>query len=247
MNCHLNTDSILLGAAQTSGQSRLDQAQTHSIKIMLTPKHRPGQNIRQLARQRRAEAVRSFMGALTIGTFLVISTIYLAALPIYVYAIGTFSIVLFIVAGRDAWQRANRADQGAKGEEDVGRDLDSLQRSGWSIEYGRRLRFVGDIDIICRSPKGQVFAIDVKSHKGTVVYDRGQLRRRYGKTQSSFEKNFLDQVKRQAAQLKEADDYRYVTPVIAFSKAKVDVPGGKVEGVYVVARQNLRALLLNQG
>lgn len=81
---------------------------------MPASKRRPGQNIRQLARRRRVEAVRSFLGAVTLTVFLAVSTFYFTVPPIYVYAIGALSIGLFMVAGCDAWKRANRADQGAK-------------------------------------------------------------------------------------------------------------------------------------
>lgn len=209
--------------------------------------HRPGQNIRQLARRRRAEAVRLFFAAVVVGAHLAIITFYFTVLPIYVYALGASSIVAFIVVANGAWRQANRADQGAKAEETIGHDLKSLQRSGWQIDYGRRLPLVGDIDIICRSPQGQVFAIDVKSHRGTVVYNRGQLRRQVGNSQYPFEKDFLGQVTRQAVQLKEADAYSYVTPVLVFSRAKVNVSGGQAGNVYVVARQDLRSLLLDLG
>jgi hypothetical protein len=48
-------------------------------------------------------------------------------------------------------------------------------------------------------------------------------------------------------QLKEADDYSYVTPVLVFSRADVNVSGRQAGNVYVVARQDLRSLLLDQG
>lgn len=69
---------------------------------------RPGQNIRQLARQRRVEAIRSFLAAVALGAFLVIITLYFTASPIYIYALGVFSIVAFIVGGRNAWQGDQR-------------------------------------------------------------------------------------------------------------------------------------------
>ena len=189
--------ALQLNLACASGQLELKFS---SISILLRPimpnHHRPGQNIRQLARQRRAEAVRLFFAAVAVGAYLDIITFYFTVLPIYVYALCASSIVAFILIANGVWRQANRADQGAKAEETIGHDLNSLQRSGWHIEYGRRLPLVGDVDIICRSPQGQVFAIDVKSHRGTVIHNRGQLHRQVGNSQYPFEKDFLGQVKR---------------------------------------------------
>jgi Holliday junction resolvase-like predicted endonuclease len=179
--------------------------------------------------------------------FLIISTLYFTAPPFYVYVLGVSSIGTFIVVGRSYWQGANRAAQGAKAEEDIGRDLASISQQGWQVEYGKMLNRGGDVDIICQSPRGKVFVIDVKSHRGTIIYDRSRLCRQMGRRVYPFEKDFLQQVKRQAVQVKEADNYRYVTPILVFSRANINIPGGQVGNVYVVARQDLRSLLLSQG
>ncbi|TVP70058.1 MAG: hypothetical protein EA342_02235 [Leptolyngbya sp. LCM1.Bin17] len=64
------------------------------------PNHyRPGQNIRQLARRRRAKAIRAFIPAIALGVFLAIITFYFTAPPLDVYALGAFSIGMFIEVG----------------------------------------------------------------------------------------------------------------------------------------------------
>jgi hypothetical protein len=78
----------------------------------------PGQQCRQRARRHRTEALRSWGAAVTLGAYLVIITVYFVAPPIYVYALGVAAIATFLVVGCHAWQRANRADQCAKAEED---------------------------------------------------------------------------------------------------------------------------------
>lgn len=67
---------------------------------MPTSLRRPGQNIRQLARRRRAKAIRLFIPAIALGLFLIISTLYFAVPPFYVYVMGAFSIGTFIAVGR---------------------------------------------------------------------------------------------------------------------------------------------------
>lgn len=123
-----------------------------------------------------------------------------------------------------------------------------LEQSGWQVEYGTRLKGrLGDADVICVSPQNNAYVIDVKSHRGEVIAVGKQLLRRMGKATYSFEKNFLDQVMRQAYQVREQKNLGFVTPIIAFSDAKVSLPPGKLKGVYVVERSRLALLLASLG
>ena len=162
---------------------------------------------------------------------------------------------MFVIASLGAiangfywWQRANHADQGARGEEDVAIVLAGLTASGWQIEYNVRLgKGLGDADVVCRSPRQNAYAIDVKSHRGRVVTDGQQLYRMMGQQKYSFEKDFLKQVKRQAVVLKQQRNWRFVTPILAFSQANVAASISQVQGVYVVEKARLSALLKQLG
>lgn len=61
-----------------------------------------------------------------------------------------------------------------------------------------------------------------------------------------FEKDFLAQVKQQALQVKKQKGYRFVSPIVAFSAAKVTVKG-KTQKVYVVESSRLVQLLRQLG
>ena len=124
----------------------------------------------------------------------------------------------------------------------------TLEKEGWKIEYGMRLGArLGDADIICISPKNKAYVIDVKSHRGDVIINGTQLCRRMGKTIYPFEKDFLSQVMKQALQVKKQMNVSFVTPILAFSDARVSVSSSKVNKVYVVERSQLVSLLKTLG
>ncbi|MGB3295369.1 MAG: nuclease-related domain-containing protein, partial [Phormidesmis sp.] len=135
----------------------------------------------------------------------------------------------------------------ARGEEETAQEMLQLEQTGWQVEYGVRLGRLGDVDIVCTSPQNKTYVIDVKSHRGEVTTDGKQLRRRMGKATYQFEKNFLNQAMRQALQVREQKDLSFVTPIVAFSSAKVSVPVGKLKNVYVVEKSRLVSLLRQLG
>ena len=123
-----------------------------------------------------------------------------------------------------------------------------LEKEGWQFEYNLRLgRGLGDADIVCISPQNKAFAIDVKSHQGEVITDGNQLCKRAGKTTYPFEKDFLDRCMRQALQVRDQKNLSFVTPILAFSEAKVSVPSGKLKKVYIVEKSRLVSLLKSLG
>lgn len=227
---------------------------------------RAGQNIRQLAMKRRTKAMLCFTSA-GMALFLPILLVKIINdflkqmsslnssqpqpslhFPLIFYA--PFIVLAFasIANGVLLWKRANHADQGAHGEENTAEAIASLEREGWHIEYGTRLgKSRADVDIICISPRGKAYVIDVKSHRGEVTTDGTQLYRRLGHQNSSFEKNFLNQVKRQAVQVKEQKSLGFVTPILAFSNAKVLLPSSRLQKVYVVEKSQLLQLLKSLG
>lgn len=70
-------------------------------------------------------------------------------LPLYFYGLFALVALSLLLNGFYLWQRANHADQGAKGEEDVAKALKLLEREGWQFEYGMLLGDrLGDADIV---------------------------------------------------------------------------------------------------
>jgi hypothetical protein len=225
-----------------------------------------GQNIRELALKRRVKAIASFISAgfvIFFPFFLIktfenlmrqISSLNSSQpqsslhLPPIFYALFIIVALGLVANGVFLWKRANHADQGAKGEEDTAEEIFQLEQEGWQIEYGMRLsNKLGDVDIVCVSPQNKAYVIDVKSHRGEVTTDGKQLYRRMGKTTYPFEKNFLNQAMKQALQVKEQKGLGFVTPIVAFSNAKVLVPPGKLQKVYVVEKSRLVSLLKSLG
>jgi Nuclease-related domain len=222
-----------------------------------------GQNIRALAMRRRSKAILSFMTAafvvaMPFGIAKMVNVLLqpIAALhsprlqappfqfPFYFHVLFVLLAWGLTFNGLYLWKRANHADRGAQGEEDIAQVLAPLTQQGWQFEYGKRLKGgLGDVDIICISPQSRAFAIDVKSHTGEVTTDGKKLHRRVGRSSYSFEKDFLAQSMKQALQVKKTKNLSFVTPIIAFSQAKVLVPPNKVRGVYVVDKSRLIPLL----
>jgi hypothetical protein len=227
---------------------------------------RPGQNIRELAQKRRRRALAFFGSSVGIIACLpiaaisesIVAKIYAnlkppanspITFPLVFYAI--FAAVALILAfnGLSLWKKANRATQGAnKGADEMLRQLLAMEQECWTIESGISLDgTIRDSGIVCVSPQGKVFVIDVKSHRGQVVTDGKALYRRTRRNKYPFEKNFLRQSMKRALQVKQQKGLSFVTPIVAFSSARVSVPSGKVAGVYVVGGKRLVGLLRGLG
>ncbi len=161
---------------------------------------RAGKSIRSLALYRRIKALMSLGSAgILVALPLLLNSFtrqlsQITKTPILIPF--WINILCFSAAGFAVWQalywwkRANCADQGARGEEDIAETLKPLEKLGWQIEYNIRDRRLGDIDIFLLSPKGKAYTIDVKSHKGKVRSAKGQLYRQYGKSRYPFDKDF---------------------------------------------------------
>jgi hypothetical protein len=221
-----------------------------------------GQNIRELELKRRMQAIYSFASAVLVVClpFILIrlfepflkplnasvppqKQLSLSFPPIF-YIFFLVLALLLVANGMYYWKRAGHAAQGAEGEEDISRELSQLEYEGWTIEYGMRLgNRLGDADIVCISPQDKAYVIDVKSHKGEVMVDGEQLYRRMGKTNYPFEKDFIDQTMKQALQVRKQKGLNFVTPILAFSEAKVSVPSNRLRKVYVVEKSRLVSLL----
>jgi hypothetical protein len=202
-----------------------------------------------MALERRNGAIVRFgaAGALAIAPVLVYPLLGTTGLGVLVYVGCLVGAVVLFQKGQHYWKRANRADIGAKGEETVALLLRDLEQEGWSIEYNIPVPKYGDADAFLCSPSGSCFVVDSKAHGGTVFFNGTKLMRRYGKEVYEFDNNkdLLKAVKGQAVHLKQTKGAKYVTPVLCFTNAELDIQAidNKVQDVHVLYPESLVPLL----
>lgn len=143
-----------------------------------------------------------------------------------------FGIKLLEKKGAVILKRAKQAERGAIAEEKTGAILEEALPQGnfviHDFDTGR-----GNIDHILVGPKG-IFTLEVKSHRGTVTFDKGSLLRD-GKP---FEKDFLKQAWAECFVVREILAKWEIKepsaePLIIFSNAFVKVRD-KAKGVAVI-------------
>ncbi|WP_346289134.1 hypothetical protein [Sphaerothrix gracilis] len=114
---------------------------------------RAGQNVRKMALHRRSKAVSLWLVALGLAIAPVILQRAIAEFsraekrtapalpPTFVYTYGLFwtGSAVSVWRGRKFWQRANRADQGARAEEEIAQLLQPLTEAGWRFDYNMPL------------------------------------------------------------------------------------------------------------
>jgi Holliday junction resolvase-like predicted endonuclease len=195
-----------------------------------------GGSIREMAWDRKVDATQKFLMAAgcVAGSFI---------LPAPVALLGLAGAGIFAYQGKQQLDSAARADQGAKGEEEIAQLLKKLP-AGWKVEYNRPVQGVGDIDVIVSSPNQRTWTIDVKSHKGTIFQQGDQLKKRMGKNVYSLDKDFIGAALKQASLLQQSDKLGWVTPVICFSSAQVQI-SKPVQGVYVLEKSDLLRFLMS--
>jgi hypothetical protein len=220
--------------------------------------NKAGANIRQLASNRREKAVANFTGAALLVILMPICYRLLpgGGLAVLIGIVFIVGAVVLTRRGLKYWEKASRANQGAKGEEQLERCLEPLKQEGWHIEYNLELDW-GDADVFLQSPQGNYYVVDVKAHKnGTVFFDPStkMLMRRYGRDSvysfgeksSGQTKDLLRAVKGQATQLKKKRQLRWVTAILCFTQAQIDskiLPEQAVEGVHISKLSTLLWLL----
>ena len=199
---------------------------------------RAGRNIRALAWDYRWQGAGSWAlaaGCLGVTAGLPILLKFSLAVPLHEFGLRVGVVIFF--RGSMLFRQAARADRGAKGEEAIAKILRQLP-SGWKTEFNRRVHGVGDVDVILTSPTGKTWTIDIKSQRGTIIDKQGKLYKVLGRNTYALKKDFIAAAKRQALLVRSMDNLRYVTPVICFSSAKVQI-GSSIEGVYVISRSEL--------
>lgn len=214
---------------------------------------RAGNNIRKMALRRRFKAIQLLIATALLVCLpfagkafsqqLAVITKTAIVVPAWLYLVCLSMAALTLWNGLYLWKRANHADQGAKGEEDIAAMLSPLTSEGWQMEYGIRDRRLGDIDIFLVSPNKRAYTIDVKSHKGQVRSQHGKLYRQYGQAQYPFEKDFLQQAKQQAIAMQDKKGLHFVTPIVVFSTASVEISTNPITHVYVLGKETLLSQL----
>ena len=208
-----------------------------------------GDNIRQLAQRRKKQAIKNFVKAG--GLFIV------PVLPYLIWGITGISVFIHVGCwvgsvvqarkGQKLLLSSQRADQGAEAEESTALILTELEQEGWKVEYNIPLKYWGDADAFLHSPNDNCFLIDTKSNGGTVFFDGTKLMLRYGKDIYPFprDKDILKAARGQAVTLKEMKEVRFVTPVLCFTKANLDIKtiNNKVQNVYVLSHSSLVRML----
>jgi hypothetical protein len=201
---------------------------------------RTGATIKQIERQRKKVAFAYFA-----------AVIFLIFIPVFIYVdigINSLSILIYLFClvgaayaaerGKKFWRAAQRAYQGREGEQKVNLSLKELEEDDWEVIYNIPLSLWGDADVFLRSPSGDYFVIDLKHNNGIVFFDGSMLKLRYGIDVFPFANNrdILATVKGQAAALKELQGVRYVTPIVCFTKAILEIyaENNLIQNVYVI-------------
>jgi hypothetical protein len=156
--------------------------------------------------------------------------------------IGIILLIVPAVLGviKLAQKQLDKVDRGENGEKDIRSLLINLP-DGYHVFEDVTVNRFGNIDFVVVGPTG-TFAIEVKSHKGSLGYRNGELLD-YGRR---FEKNFLKQAWSEKKGLEEylrsKKIHTNVNAVLVFTKAHVRF-NGPLRGVTVIDRWGILPLL----
>lgn len=211
-------------------------------------KRLPANNIRKLGHERYQLGMLRYLLAagVLIGTFVLFIIIGTSSLGVLLAVGGLAGTYYLYRSGQHLMKRASDAQRGAEAESEVAALLHPLEHRGWQIEYNIRIRKWGDADVVLRSPKGNWYVVDVKSHGGTKVYENGRLRKRYGRNTYDFtEGDLIYKLKGQAKEVRSLKGARWVTALLCFTKGDIEIPANKVGSVYIVTALGLVNTLLH--
>ena len=189
---------------------------------------------------------RSLLLRRTAISFAIISFILVlmckSALPVWIYCV-------LLIVSRVSWtESANqlalsrRAKAGARAEKYVASLLNSL-KGDWKIISSVQSPELGDIDFVLTSPQGRTYAIEVKSHHGTVRSNGTGLYRVVDGQACLFEKDFLSQAMREALAVRQRMCLSFVTPLLVFTRAAIELPERKIRSVSVLHAHELLQFL----
>ena len=165
------------------------------------------------------------LGVLAVVTALLGRVSGLHSLLFLVSEIGL--LVSIFVISRYVLPLLERRDRGATGEEYVGGLLDGLANGEWSVMHDVTLGR-GNVDHVLVGPAG-VFTVETKSHPGPVY-----VRRVHGRT--------LSQAQAQRRAIQEVTGVG-VEPLLVFSRAWVDRPMARRNGVRIIPARMLGGYL----
>ena len=201
-----------------------------------------GEFVRKMSLQRRQKAMGSYgIGlGLLVGVPLIFLLFKASALGFLLAVAGAVGAYYYWKKGENLMRSSERAFRGAEAEREVAAILEVLTSKNWQIEYNLRVKRWGDVDAVLCSPKGNWYAIDVKSHRGIIVRDNNQLKRARGREVYDFyEGDLLAKVRGQAAEVARLKQVKWVVPLLCFTRAKVGISKNNINGVHVVDKNNL--------
>ncbi len=173
-----------------------------------------------------------------------ISIFYIVPLAKYSYSLWYIVVFWLVFLFFFVKNRTNSYVLGKEGENIVDDELSKLGSKYICILKGLDTD-KGNIDKIVISPTG-VWILEIKNHKGNIIYDGQMLLR----NNTPLEKNFLKQAYAEAIVLKNLIKSKLnldipVQPAVVFANkyAKVRLGLNKYKGVYVVQKEWLNKLL----
>jgi hypothetical protein len=203
-------------------------------------------NPREMAARQRKEAQSYYV--LATAALVLPAVIWIACdliFPIWIFFFSLIAARLCCCEARQRIQAATRFEQGQAGEDELSEELAKLP-SGWRVRRNVIIEHLGDIDFFVISPSGKPFAIDAKSHEGTIITIGQAVYRSYKGAYVPLEKDLVVQVMRQAIAAKELFGMPYVIAVVVFTRAQVLIDPPKIRQAHILSKSNLIAFLLEQ-
>ncbi|MGL5083056.1 MAG: nuclease-related domain-containing protein [Microcoleaceae cyanobacterium] len=204
-----------------------------------------GEFVRAMSFQYRRRGVWHYFRAtgVIIGLVLMFPALKLSRVGLLIYGGCLVAAYSLLREGQRSMQRADNALAGARAEGEVAALVHLLVVQGWHVEHNFILKW-GDADVVLQSPLGNSFVIDVKSHRGTIILDGDYLKRRMGDGTYDFQEgNLINKVKGQAVETKRLKQLGWVTALLCFTQAEIQIKEQPIQGVYVVSKQNLIDIL----
>ncbi len=155
--------------------------------------------------------------------------------PFWLVCIFLAAARFLFLESKGATEAAIRAEKGGEAEDRVGEMLSALRDQGWSIEKNVLLPREGDIDFLVTSPNQKVFAVDVKSHSGVISERDGKLIR----SDKELERDLIAVILRQAGIISSQRNCGRVVPILAFTRARLELSQRTIDGVHVLKANRL--------
>lgn len=197
---------------------------------------RPYNGPKELALQRHRKA-KLFRAAWIVSIIIPAVLILTGGMhtPFWLVCIFLAAARFLFLESKGATEAALRAEKGGEAEDRVGEMLSALIGQGWSIEKNVLLPREGDIDFLVTSPNQKVFAVDVKSHSGVISDRDGRLSR----SDKELERDLIAVILRQAGIISSQRNCGRVVPILAFTRARLELSQRTIDGVHVLKATRL--------